>query len=511
MEGKDQVFGSALESIEKSVAEQEALEAKKAEEAKKKSPAQDPLKTSKPKELKGDGTGKMQKMEAKTEDPLKTKSPKELKPKDGKDSGKMKKMEGKVSEGDIQEKFDKGKVAKALWGYLGAEDHIEDALSSVSEEDQDEAVSYLKDKIEKMKKILLEGRVPEEGKDTEAETLRKLTEQDDDFPVDISSSIRKQLQRTAYIISKLPDAKKYGVGDTATDEEIAFFALDTALSGEDPGDDPESYSLLGEEDESDELVWGPEVKKLASNIRKEIVALAARLQKDPHFGDFDTQDYVDEFYQILHGSPKPVESKKFKNKIQVPGKLTEQEKLTEKETSITNDVKELVKSAKDAIDKGDYTAAQDLCSRLSQIQVAVAQPKEEETTSIESPSIDIEPEPEDTYESFIQDDKLQEMIDLALDAGIMNEAKKDPKAKLRNRGDVVFPAGSPKVTDEKDHFPINNKNQARNALARANQYKEAPKWYKGSLDSLVKKVANSVQRKYKDIEVTKAAKTPGKG
>jgi len=120
---------------------------------------------------------------------------------------------------------------------------------------------------------------------------------------------------------------------------------------------------------------------------------------------------------------------------------------------------------------------------------------------------------EEEYLDFIMDDKLQEVIDTVLDAGfeISEAKKKDPKAKLRNRGDVVFPAESPNVLDDKDHFPINNKNQARNALARANQYSSSPKWYKGSLASLVKKVANAVKRKYKDIKVTKKAETPGKG
>ena len=88
--------------------------------------------------------------------------------------------------------------------------------------------------------------------------------------------------------------------------------------------------------------------------------------------------------------------------------------------------------------------------------------------------------------------------------------KKDPKAHVRNRGDVIFPAGSKKVKDDKDHFPINNIAQARNALARANQYSSAPSWYDGSLEELVKHVANSVKRKYKDIKVTKAASKPGK-
>jgi len=84
-------------------------------------------------------------------------------------------------------------------------------------------------------------------------------------------------------------------------------------------------------------------------------------------------------------------------------------------------------------------------------------------------------------------------------------------AKVRNRGDCVFPQASPKVEDNKDHFPINKEGQARNALARANQYKSAPKWYKGSLESLVKAVARVVHKKYPDIKVSKAAEVPGKG
>jgi len=92
----------------------------------------------------------------------------------------------------------------------------------------------------------------------------------------------------------------------------------------------------------------------------------------------------------------------------------------------------------------------------------------------------------------------------------VNENKKDPKAKVRNRGDVVFPAESKSVTDDKDHFPINSVAQARNALARANQYKTAPKWYNGTLKSLVKKVASAVKKKYPSIDVSDAAKKPGK-
>jgi hypothetical protein len=96
----------------------------------------------------------------------------------------------------------------------------------------------------------------------------------------------------------------------------------------------------------------------------------------------------------------------------------------------------------------------------------------------------------------------------------LNEAKgkrpHNPKAAVRNRGDVVFPAGSKSVKDDKDHFPINSEAQARNALARASQYSSSPGWYAGSLDSLVKRVSSAVHRKYPGIKVTKAGKTPGK-
>ena len=92
----------------------------------------------------------------------------------------------------------------------------------------------------------------------------------------------------------------------------------------------------------------------------------------------------------------------------------------------------------------------------------------------------------------------------------INEGKKNPKAALRNRGDVVFPAESSTVTDDKDHFPINSLAQARNALARANQYDKSPDWYKGSLKTLVKKVASAVKKKYPSIDVTEKATKPGK-
>lgn len=81
-----------------------------------------------------------------------------------------------------------------------------------------------------------------------------------------------------------------------------------------------------------------------------------------------------------------------------------------------------------------------------------------------------------------------------------NDAKKkklDPKAKVRNRGTVCVPAESAK--DKKDHFPINDEDQARNALARVHQYSSVPSWYSGSLKSLQNTVSRKVHSKYPSI------------
>ena len=76
--------------------------------------------------------------------------------------------------------------------------------------------------------------------------------------------------------------------------------------------------------------------------------------------------------------------------------------------------------------------------------------------------------------------------------------KLDPKAKVRNRGTVCVPAEQAK--DKKDHFPINDEGQARNALARVQQLSSAP-WYKGTLEGLKALVARKVKAKYPKIDV----------
>jgi hypothetical protein len=94
----------------------------------------------------------------------------------------------------------------------------------------------------------------------------------------------------------------------------------------------------------------------------------------------------------------------------------------------------------------------------------------------------------------------EQLANESLEATAAKKEKKklDPKAKVRNRGTVCVPAESAK--DNKDHFPINDEGQARNALARVQQLSSAP-WYKGSLEGLKALVARKVKAKYPKIDV----------
>jgi hypothetical protein len=91
-----------------------------------------------------------------------------------------------------------------------------------------------------------------------------------------------------------------------------------------------------------------------------------------------------------------------------------------------------------------------------------------------------------------------------LEATAAEKKKLDPKAKVRNKPSPVVPASRAK--DKKDHFPLGDKDQARNALASVMQYSKATPWWKGSLKGLQDAVRRKVKSKYPGIEVT----TPGK-
>jgi hypothetical protein len=95
-------------------------------------------------------------------------------------------------------------------------------------------------------------------------------------------------------------------------------------------------------------------------------------------------------------------------------------------------------------------------------------------------------------------------------ASSKDATKLDPKANIRNRGKCVFPAGEGKNKSQKDHFPINDISQARNALARASGLTKAPDWFKGSLKDLVLSVTRKVHSEYPSIAITSKSKKPGK-
>lgn len=86
---------------------------------------------------------------------------------------------------------------------------------------------------------------------------------------------------------------------------------------------------------------------------------------------------------------------------------------------------------------------------------------------------------------------------------VLEEGKKDPKAKVRNKPSPVFSDKSSKVKDDKDHFPLGNIRQARNALARAGAFTASPKWYKGTLSSFKSAVKRAVKKAYPSVEVSK--------
>ena len=72
----------------------------------------------------------------------------------------------------------------------------------------------------------------------------------------------------------------------------------------------------------------------------------------------------------------------------------------------------------------------------------------------------------------------------------------------KDRGHCVFPKEHPKVNDGKDHFPINDINHARNALAQAGKYDKAPEWYDGSLKDLLKTIRSTIEKEFPSIEVS---------
>ena len=93
---------------------------------------------------------------------------------------------------------------------------------------------------------------------------------------------------------------------------------------------------------------------------------------------------------------------------------------------------------------------------------------------------------------------------LVAEAAKKKKKKLDPKAKVRNCGVCCVPASRAK--DHKDHFLLGTIGQARNALARVQQYDKVPPWYNGSLEGLKALVSRKVHSKYPSIKSKKKSK-----
>lgn len=88
------------------------------------------------------------------------------------------------------------------------------------------------------------------------------------------------------------------------------------------------------------------------------------------------------------------------------------------------------------------------------------------------------------------------------DETLTKEAKErmlDPKAKVRNRGTCVFPAGKGRNKSQKDRYPINTESQAKSALRYAVAQKSAP-WFSGTVEEMRKAVQSAVYRKYPGLK-----------
>lgn len=95
---------------------------------------------------------------------------------------------------------------------------------------------------------------------------------------------------------------------------------------------------------------------------------------------------------------------------------------------------------------------------------------------------------------------INELFQILEKKDFLDENKKDPKAKVRNKPSPIFDAKSKDVNDDKDHFPIDTVARARNALARVEQFDKNPPWHNGTLTSLKKKVKLAVHKAYPSID-----------
>ena len=65
----------------------------------------------------------------------------------------------------------------------------------------------------------------------------------------------------------------------------------------------------------------------------------------------------------------------------------------------------------------------------------------------------------------------------------------------------IFTPNHSNVVDDKNHLPIMNEKQASNAVARVDSYRQPPKWFKGTLESMRKMVVGKVKEKFPNVTI----------
>ena len=79
-------------------------------------------------------------------------------------------------------------------------------------------------------------------------------------------------------------------------------------------------------------------------------------------------------------------------------------------------------------------------------------------------------------------------------SGLTSIAKKEEKP--ATKGKFALPANHSKVTDSKDHYPLNSEKEGHVALTATKKLNTLPSWFKGSLEELKSAVQKAVKKAF---------------
>jgi hypothetical protein len=79
-------------------------------------------------------------------------------------------------------------------------------------------------------------------------------------------------------------------------------------------------------------------------------------------------------------------------------------------------------------------------------------------------------------------------------SGLTSVAKKDEKPAVK--GKFALPSTHLKVTDSKDHYPLNSEKEGHAALTATKKLNTLPSWFKGSLEELKSAVQKAVKKAF---------------